>query len=844
MASDVARATDADDAWAVEIARTPERMRNVAVLGHLHSGKTALMDLLLRLPHGTRYTDTRLDEQARGVSVRPAVATVVSGDTRDKSWAVTYVDAPGHPQCADGAAVALRVCDGALLCVDVVEGLLEPSVRLLQQCARDHTRVVLVLTKLDRLVLELRLPPLDAYHKLRTLIDDCNCIVRDAYLPHPTPAYTVDQLYLSPVRGNVLFASALHGYCFTLASFAAQLYPHADAALVPRLWGDVWRLPSGELVTKSPGPLAPRTFVELVLAPVYKLYSVLLGGEPLIARRVLEQLGLTDAASLVQSDPRTLVARVLERAFGDGVAALTGAVAAWVPAPAKHAAHKAALVYAGPSVELARCDPAAPLVAHTAACLWRDAPTPDFDGLTRIFSGTLRAGADVHVMGEQYTHRQQEDMAAAHVDGLWLGVGRRRIALDYAVAGQLVLVGGVCAHVSKTATLAHAPALHTFRPLPQSGGSVVRVAVEPLNPSELPKLVESLRRANKAYGGLVTRVEESGEHVLIGTGELYLDAVLYDIRNVLGDVEVKVSDPSVVFTETVLGASSMHCSAVTPNAHNTLSMVASPLDAKLVAHAEAVQGALEPAALESLYGWDMLKAKGLWTFGALHTNALVDDALLPEGSPQHDALAAVKPFIVQGFDWATREGPLTHDAMRGVCFSLIGATLAEQPFHRGGGQIIPAARRVMYSSFLTAQPRLMEPVFRVDAQCPVEAVGAVAAVLTRRRGHVVSEQGIPGTPLVAVVGYVPVIDSFGLETDLRVHTQGMAFCTQTFHHWDVVPGDPLDASIVLRPLEPQPVHALAREFMVKTRRRKGLSDDVALSHYFDASMLPSVQGIL
>ncbi len=51
-------------------------------------------------------------------------------------------------------------------------------------------------------------------------------------------------------------------------------------------------------------------------------------------------------------------------------------------------------------------------------------------------------------------------------------------------------------------------------------------------------------------------------------------------------------------------------------------------------------------------------------------------------------------------------------------------------------------------------------------------------------------------------------------------SQGQAFCLSVFDHWQIVPGDPLDKSIVLRPLEPAPVQALAREFMVKTRRRK------------------------
>ncbi|KAF0726759.1 hypothetical protein AaE_009578 [Aphanomyces astaci] len=108
--------------------------------------------------------------------------------------------------------------------------------------------------------------------------------------------------------------------------------------------------------------------------------------------------------------------------------------------------------------------------------------------------------------------------------------------------------------------------------------------------------------------------------------------------------------------------------------------------------------------------------------------------------------------------------------------------------------------------------------------------------------------------MYTVRGFLPVIESFGFETDLRVFTQGHAFCTQAFDHWALVPGticddldlfddrycetgDPLDTTIILRPLEPSPVQALAREFMVKTRRRKGLSEEVNVSKFFDDPML-------
>ena len=75
-------------------------------------------------------------------------------------------------------------------------------------------------------------------------------------------------------------------------------------------------------------------------------------------------------------------------------------------------------------------------------------------------------------------------------------------------------------------------------------------------------------------------------------------------------------------------------------------------------------------------------------------------------------------------------------------------------------------------------------------------------------------------PQLDFQAYLPVIESFGFETDLRYHTQGQAFGLSVFDHWAIVPGDPLDKSIVLRPLEPAPIQHLAREFMVKTRRRK------------------------
>ena len=78
-----------------------------------------------------------------------------------------------------------------------------------------------------------------------------------------------------------------------------------------------------------------------------------------------------------------------------------------------------------------------------------------------------------------------------------------------------------------------------------------------------------------------------------------------------------------------------------------------------------------------------------------------------------------------------------------------------------GGQIIPTARRVLYACCMTASPRLLEPVYLVEVQCPEQAMGGIYSVLNRKRGHVFAEEQTPGTPMFQVKAYLPVNESFG-----------------------------------------------------------------------------------
>lgn len=141
------------------------------------------------------------------------------------------------------------------------------------------------------------------------------------------------------------------------------------------------------------------------------------------------------------------------------------------------------------------------------------------------------------------------------------------------------------------------------------------------------------------------------------------------------------------------------------------------------------------------------------------------------------------------FQWGTREGPLCDEPIRNVKFKIIDATIAPEPLHRGGGQVIPTARRVAYSAFLLATPRLMEPVYYCEIQTPADCMQAIYTVLLRRRGHVTKDVPKPGTPfyVVQVSTKTSAVTSAAATSSLLL-SPSLAFCMVVFKSfWVALP---------------------------------------------------------
>jgi len=499
-----------------------------------------------------------------------------------------------------------------------------------------------------------------------------------------------------------------------------------------------------------------------------------------------------------------------------------------LPSPVTAQKYRAELLYEGPADDAAcmgikNCDPDAPLMMYVSKMV----PTSDkgrFYAFGRVFSGKIATGMKSRIMGPNFVPGKKEDLYEKSIQRTILMMGGRVEAIEDVPAGNICGLVGVDQFLVKTGTITTFKEAHNMKVMKFSVSPVVRVAVEPKNPADLPKLVEGLKRLSKSDPMVQCLIEESGEHIIAGAGELHLEICLKDLEEDHAQIPLKKSDPVVSYRETVSEESSMMCLSKSPNKHNRLFMKAVPMPDGLAEDID--DGKVNPRDdfkirgryLADTYEYDITEARKIWCFGP-DTNG---PNLMIDCTKGVQYLNEIKDSVVAGFQWASKEGVLCDENLRATRFNLYDVALHADAIHRGGGQIIPTARRVLYASMITAEPRLMEPVYQVEIQCPENAVGGIYGVLNRRRGHVFEEAQTPGTPMFVVKAYLPVNESFGFTADLRSNTGGQAFPQCVFDHWQILPGDPMSEGT--KPYQ----------IVEDCKKRKGLKPGIPdLNNYLD-----------
>ncbi|XP_032514217.2 elongation factor-like GTPase 1 isoform X3 [Danaus plexippus] len=677
----------------LELQKKTSQIRNICIVAHVDHGKTTLADSLIssngiisqRLSGKLRYMDSRPDEQERGITMKSSSIALYHA-LEGEEHLVNLIDSPGHIDFSSEVSTAVRLCDGAIVVVDVVEGVCPQTRLVLKQAYSENMKAVLVFNKIDRLIVEMKMTALDAYVHIAQLLEQVNAVMGELFAsevleneetlidkqrqkPNPKEDNNFydwtsaledsddSNLYFSPEQGNVVFASAIDGWGFTVHTFAKLFSDKLgvkEELLTKVLWGDFYLNPKTKRFMKGAQEKAKKPlFVQLVLDNLWNIYeTIVLRNDKEKVPSMCEKLGI----KLTTRDLRHTDSRVQLQSLMMQWLPLSNTVLDMVcrklPSPKEILPEKVEKLmcsrirdfesYSDETKELKKdflaCDssndrpvivfiskmfsidksmlpsnkpkaltPEEMALRRERARQMRDAlkhseksePIPvkteelvendkekhatdeqekedgddtAFIAFARIFSGRIKKGDKLYVLGPKHDPSQvlmnkefnidpnkklkdlqsDEHITCAEIKSLYVLMGRELEDLEEAVAGNVIGIGGLEDHILKTATLSSTVACPSFSEIQYAAVPILRVAIEPTYPSQLPQLVKGLKLLNQSDSCVQVLLQESGEHVLVTAGEVHLQRCLEDLKNLYAKIPITVSEPIVPFRETIV----------------------------------------------------------------------------------------------------------------------------------------------------------------------------------------------------------------------------------------------------------------------------------------------------
>ncbi|KAF7616210.1 P-loop containing nucleoside triphosphate hydrolase protein [Aspergillus flavus] len=406
----------------VRLQRKPDDIRNICILAHVDHGKTSLTDSLIatngiispKLAGKIRYLDSRPDEQLRGITMESSAISLFFSMMRRpapdaapvaKEYLINLIDSPGHIDFSSEVSTASRLCDGAIVLVDAVEGVCSQTVTVLRQSWVEQLKPILVINKIDRLVTELKMSPSEAYSHMSKLLEQVNAVIGSFYQGERmeedlqwrermeeranaaaekdrTKKQTQDDestqggadtadyverddedLYFAPEKNNVIFCSAVDGWAFTVRQFAAIYEKKLGikrAILEKVLWGDYYLDPKTKRVLGQKhlkGRALKPMFVQLVLDSIWAAYEATTGGgkgkgDPALLEKITKSLNITIPAYILRSrDPRNIMTTLFSMWLPLSTAVLVSVIEYLPSPPAAQEARLPALIEESPGAD-------------------------------------------------------------------------------------------------------------------------------------------------------------------------------------------------------------------------------------------------------------------------------------------------------------------------------------------------------------------------------------------------------------------------------------------------------------------------------------------------------------
>ncbi|MGA3290737.1 MAG: GTP-binding protein [Candidatus Bathyarchaeia archaeon] len=391
----------------------------------------------------------------------------------------------------------------------------------------------------------------------------------------------------------------------------------------------------------------------------------------------------------------------------------------------------------------------------------------------RLFSGKVQNGNKLHLV---------DALAETVVNQVAIDMGSFREEVSFVPAGNLAslaLTGEVKAGETLI-DIEHKASMVPFEGINYVSEPVVILAIEPKNPKDIQVLLEELEKLASEDPNLkVVADRETGEYLLSGMGELHLEVAISELKSACG-LEVGVSSPRVVYMESV-EKKGIVALAKSPNKLNCFWVQVEP---------EQEERSKSPEAEES----------GCILSIDEHRNVLFDCSGKTQQIPE-----GVLEAIIAGFEFACKAGPLCSEPVRHAKVNLVDFQLSNSE-ESTSVEIMRGVGKAVFGSFLTAQPALLEPIYKIIITVASELAGESSRMLSSKRGKITmfEQKGL----LTTISGFIPVAETFGFSKELRSTTSGRAFWQMFFDHWEKMP------------------QKLGLQIIGDLRQRKGLSSEV------------------
>ncbi len=679
-----------------------DQVRNVVLVGHSGSGKTSLVEALLAatgtvqrqgsIEEGTTVSDFDEVEVRQQRSVNLTIAPLVHNGIK-----VNLLDTPGYADFTGDLRAGLRAADSALFAVSATDGIDGLTRMLWEECAAVGMPRAVVITKID--------------HQ-RAEFDACLAACREAFGDAVAPLYLPVG---APVDGLVgLLSQKLFSYAG--GDRTEGVPPAAVQDRMEELRGE---LIEGIIQESEDEGLMDRY----------------LSGEEIDPKVLIEDLEKAVARGsfypvLAVSSPQRI-----------GLLELLEVMTEAFPSPAEHPL-PAVTTPDGKPVSGLASDPKGPLLAEVVKTT-----TDPYVGrisLVRVFSGTLRPDASVHVSGHGRSARGHEDHDNdERVGALTSPLGKQQRPVTQCLAGDICAVAKLStAETGDTLSDKEHPLLMEPWSMPEP---LLPVAIVAKSKADEDKLSQGLGRLVAEDPTL--RLEnnpETHQLVLWTMGEAHTDVLMDRLANRQG-VAVEAVELRVPMRETIAGK------------------------------AQGLGRNVKQSGGHGEYGICHIEVEPLGDSAGFEFVDKIVGGVVPR---------QFIPSVEKGVRWQMEQGVLAGYPMTGVRVTLYDGKAhsvdsSDMAFQKAG-------RLALKDAVDKAQPTLLEPVDEVSVLVSDDYVGAVMSDLSSRRGRVLGTEPV-GVGRTLVKAEIPELEITRYTIDLRSLSQGTGSFTRQYRRHEPLP---------------------------------------------------------